>query len=480
MPSLVRKASAGVISGFAIDLSPENTDVHSTPAMYTIDDAMAEIQRIRQVLDPENIRLLQERIFQHTLDRNNPHRTTIGDLILDVTRDALLDYMPGTAPRTAPTYALIAALADCAALTTVRTTPVLALDATGYLTEVAPHTPILDWGSGQPRLMAWAARSNLLTSSTPIDNPIVTGLDTTLYTQNISSLRAPDRSTDYLLVKDQPTQAVHGIQLTLPTVSGTEYVSSLYLYPWAASGYITLSLGTTETSARVDIATGTITYGDAVIGYLETYITGWWRIGLQYVADTTGDQTLDVFYSPDDTTQAYLGQENDIFLVAGLMHGVGAGLGPYIPTTSGPAGVAATTYTLPIGDALSPAAGMLALTTTIPRSLQVGAQPILSNTATLLERDGAILELTLSNSGPTLTAPLPDGILRHAYSYSATDVRQLGTTKPRQAIAGTYTAMPTTTTMTIHPSGAAFDLLTLYGHAENGYALDFLTGINSQ
>jgi len=400
-------------------------------------------------------------------------------------------YFPGTVPTGDPSFSMMASIGvPDINVTTPRTTPLTYIDASGTLATADPGVVVTDYMTGRPLYSIWDVRVNLINNSDPITNASVSFHNTTSVNSD-PGVRAPDRSTTCCILSDTTAASFHGMTLPIPVSQGIEYTDSCFVFPLMASGYLHFMIaGLPNVGFWIDVSTGLIVspQSDSYIGYSYRLASGWIRIGLQYVAASSGVVTFNLNYTPTLNVDGYQGTNAQIFALYGLMHAQGPGVSPYIPTTNGSVEVDASPLIVYAPNLINPTNGMMSFTYNQSNFLS-------SIDKTLIESQDTLFKITLSPATVTATLNQSSGTnfattcqaspydlntpITTALSYSSTDIILKTSGQPRIDAQSTFSPIDTATNMfQIGPLDGYLDTFIIYPMNDTANDLEFLVGEN--
>ena len=398
---------------------------------------------------------------------------------------ALISHLlPGTPPNAPPVYGLCAALGTIPVAGSIsRASSINVIDATGSLVTIGPNLPAIDYSHGQAELAMWNTRTNLLTVSDP------TALSATLLGCNVGAVPAntlaPDRTSNYLYLTESNNNETHGYAFPITISLGSEYTDSVFIYPYKSSGFITLYIqGAPTNYVCIDIANQVIsTTSGNVIGHLVVLPNGWFRVGIQYLLSLSGAMSTNLVIAQTPTNtgsiQSYQGTGVPLFGLFGLQHAAGHGMAPYIPTTNGPATLAATTYTETL-TTNSVLAGMVSVNYHHSETLNTMLNKAILSLGTgiaISELNGNTnTAITHSDSTVTnLTQPAAYGqsiFVTLSYSQTAIEYAVTGTAKSIHN--GSFNPLSNVSTLTIQPFDGSILGINIYNVPDTSTMLEFL------
>ncbi len=366
--------------------------------------------------------------------------------------DLLATIIPGSPPAADPSYALDAAWLPASGVAMAYNSNLSVINQSGLLSTVSANTTVVDYANGYPAFPLFATRTNLIFPSSPVSNGAAVAVGGSLANAPNGSLLAGLDGASCKLVTETATNAIHGYQIPINMTAGVEYTTSLFVYPLKATGGITLYLDNHPTMAMiVDIATHTVSFTNAsVVGRCQVLASGWLRIGLQYVAPSTASAHLMVIGTTTSVLGApmpYLGTAGAaLFGLFGLQHVVGAGLSPYIPTTSAVASHDNITLTATMNPR-NTTTGIISFTMIQPSAFLSMMRILLvfSPELMLYTTNGQVVASTVNQDGSTSTLSsvmLFDHRVSAAFSYAASSLKIGTTSETKVAITGETMVLP--------------------------------------
>lgn len=407
--------------------------------------------------------------------------------------DLLTTIMPGTPPTAVPNFAFDAKIGVPAGVSLVCSTGITVLDRNGNLVTIPPNTAGIDYSTGHALIPLYGARTNTIVPSSPLLAPSGWLVNTTLSTAPSGTLKTGPDGQSCAVLSDTNALVLHGYAAPITYTQGLEYTSSLFLYPLQATGGVTIYLDAAPSLAvMLNLATLTLTTTatPGLFGYVQVFHNGWIRVGIQYVAPTTGAANLMVVQSASGILgQAlpYVGTTTPLFGLFGLQHVQGCGMSPYLATTTIAVSHAASVMTLPTS-VINATAGLLSVT--YDQAYQITAQSrslvALGSNFSLISNAGQISASIENTDGTVSYLNLPTSynhLVTTAFAFSA-GAYGFGTTgQPTTTLNGkTYSVAAGPITLTLgNTSGLSLDggiqALALYPVGMVGDEIDFLIGI---
>lgn len=501
-PNPTIPATPGSISGFDITL-PDGTSLNETN--FSISQLLVYIQQMDAFYSPERFRAIEKAMMSHIRDLNNPHKDSIGMLLGNEITGLLQQYMPGTVPRDYPLLSMQAALEDLSNLlssvTVTSSTELNVVDRQGYLKYVGPGTPCVDWQYGQPLLPCWPAKRQYITQIDLNQNPAVSLINTAISNGQQNGI-IPLFISDQILISETATQGQMGLKIaSLGTlINGNEYTFSVFFYPQKSFGSYVLQSSPTD-YAVIDLLSATVVQNSGTVnGYVNILPNGWWRIGLNFIAQQSINTAITLSYTPKSYTTnptpfvaadlTYVGVvKTPIMTLYGPQLTDGPGMAPF--TQIGQIG--ATTISMPgFGSALPMLSGQLVTRYRNAASLLPQTVPIITatNDVTLTETTQTTtmgpqrqltykVGVTTPSQVLTQTPNSADDLMSTALSYSPQKLIALSKNTTRTTIYGqtlSFQALPAATTFTIGSFNGGIHAIELYAFADDGNTLEFLVG----
>ncbi|CAM6000862.1 unnamed protein product [Sphagnum balticum] len=403
-------------------------------------------------------------------------------------------YFPGSSPTSSPVFSMMSliGLPDIN-VTTPRTAPTTYIGSNGILYTAAAGVIPVDYETGAPEFSCWTTRTNTITNSDPTVNPNITYVGSTPGSD--ATILAPDRTSNFSVITEDSSLGIHGFTLPVSVASGQEFVSSAFLFPKVSSGYFHISIVEEPTlSAWIDISTGNVVSigSQNAFAYCRSLPTGWFRLGLQYLADVNGSLTLQVNYTPTIGNDVYQGTHAETFAFCNLMHAQGTGLSPFIYTNGAPGTVDNSPIIIYAPNTVNNDGGMFSLEFFEAPSVNgvsaklmqdmTGAIAINLNPAAI----AAVLQLapsgTASSSSFTTVTPADYNTSDNrifAMSYGPTTISLKTNDYPRVNDAAQYNPLVgQINTLQIGPLDGYLSSLIIYPGTDTAQALEFLVGEN--
>lgn len=476
MVDIKKRGITGALHGWS-EIDTGSGDLPQPIPVFSAEQVWARIQELRQTFDPERFRDLETQILDHLQNLDNPHHDRIASLVSNVVDQILAPCLPGTAPSYGPCYGFVAELVSQLGVT-ARATEITVVDASGFLRTVGPNLPALDHSTGEPFVCLWPEHTNALDNSDVVTMTSAAAVNGRIYTPPMPGLLSPNRDTQYVVVEDLTSTAVHGYTFAVTAAPGEEWTSSLFVT--ALNPLLRYLILDCPDDPRIhltlDLTTGVMTSASAeVIGHAVKLGCGWWRIGAQYVVGATPVTGLRLLGAKTPDTPAYTGLITNMFAVYGPMHSPGPGLAPYIPTSSGPVTRGATQLALDVSGLANRDTGMLALgyvahKSLTPRRSVLMAFEDISLTCTADEVEVAMREVVHVHP---LTSGEPVSV---ALSYGSTARSSRHSGVGRQDTRGAFAALEPGEAMVFGPFHGGLHNATLYGEADAAKSLEFLIG----
>lgn len=277
--------SKGTLTGFdRVNIPNDNPNIKDTG--WSVEQLRRFLENQSDVNFPSNewIQSIEQMIRDHENDFNNPHRTTLSQIVGDIISQVIGSVVPGTPPDTSPFYVLDAASnlplgtflpASYTTNNLYRRTP------TGAIVNAQTEDDKVgvDTTGGVIGIPLYSTMTNVTPNNWSSQSS--TRLNTTLSVNTDLQVFYPFTFHD---VKETPTTAQFGIDIPCTQNLQTAYTTSFYVKAGAVTGflriyqpsdmsnYIDVDLTTGETSFFTDTMGGsTVRYADDVIRISVTF-----------------------------------------------------------------------------------------------------------------------------------------------------------------------------------------------------------------
>lgn len=314
----------GTLAGFTeIRVDPTGTPASTAPLNATYSELLTQLLKLRADLNPKRLSELTQLMEEHVQNEDNPHSVTLNQLALDLEKDLLRPYMPGTVPTHPPLYAVVSELARYNNHTVSRLDPIYVTTPIGTLEEIPANTLAIDYHTGRALISMWNDRTNYLPHSLPENIDSFSGTNATVTAR--PGIVSPRGLANGRMLTENDLHGTHGCRFNLPYVG--KNTLSAYVLPMLTTGYITLNIhdGATVTTRHYSLLekSGTVHY--------NRLPTGWLRLGItSTIMNPNAYATITYRESLD--TPIYLGTNRDIFFITDIQQENGDGMSPIIPT----------------------------------------------------------------------------------------------------------------------------------------------------
>lgn len=483
----IKQGAGGSLSGF--DLITKFSDASLSETDFSIDELLAYLKTFDAQWGPERLRTLQQMIINHTRNFNNPHKDTLA-MLADGDLDSLMQtFMPGTVPSLFPLVSFEAGFdlsSPFQPLSVNRDSELNVIDRQGFLKYVGVNNIEVDWSNGFPVLPCWPAISQHIDNADLTSNPNFSFVNTSIAYGNDNGI-APTMFTSQTSVSENASQGQFGFDLAVSYTAHSEYTYSLFMFPHLSLG--TLCFKTPAGNIYVDIGTRNILTDSGVKSHVQTFPNGWWRLGIQYIAQNQSE-TLSVRYYPYSFTDINTANSSNLNYKG--THGRiicsvccpqvtdGPGLPPFIQGSS----LAETTITFPgYDEAMPTTTGMLSLSAKVVSSLiPTTSYPVLNTGGSItITESSSVLSGSIAATSPATPFSSPisplDDFTTLVISYSASKLitKTNRTPKVTTSLLNT-TPLSNISTVTVGPFPGGVCSFSLYAVDDDLDVVSFLTG----
>lgn len=458
------------------------------PKLATVGMSLEELRRFllnqSGVNFPSNEWLLdiEQRILDHLADFNNPHRTTLDQIVGSFTPQVLGNIAAGTVPDTIPFFSYDALLgiplgdifpATYTANNLYRQTP------GGWLTDIALEDHVIgtDYVTNRPGLPLFSAMTNITPITWATDTE--TRLNTTLSEDSDETINYP---FDFYGVRETPVSGVFGVDIPMTQDLQVTYTTTFFIRPSSVGGKVRIfQPGDSTNYFEVNLDTGVATFfTDTMIGATVRNIDGIIRVSASFTSLLpTADNRLRVVHinegaSGDGTRVGSNGRH--IFSIAHpqttlvtLNQPVMVDLEQpsstslFVPTLSKlnvPATISNIIITMKLN--LHP---QIPLTTVVDPTIMTFGNLVIT-------RDQTTVRVSLGGS-PLFTSDLLDGLNSFTISYSPTKIIFKDLALDRQVVTGTYAPLETSG-VSFGPFGGYLCSCAFYAQADDQKVVEYL------
>lgn len=486
------KRPSGTISGWdAITLSGESVVVEGN---ISVQQLYAYLKGIVSIVDPKRLRGIEKTVLQHIQDHNNPHQDKLSMFVDDIVAQILRQVVPGTSPKQFPALSYIAELElpdEITVVSIARNSSITVFDRQGFFTTADVNVTAVDWASGIATIPLFPKTTQTIPVSDVTSTGNISLVGMTSSTGGVTGLKTPNNDSNFLTLFETADDSEHGFTITAPVAKGTEYTTSVMMVPANATGFIVVTLGDdTSKYVLIDLTNKTIvgSTDGSLIGHLQILPNGWWRIGVQYVAQTDGVQSVLFLYSTDGTPgSTYTGSVgNPLFSLFCIQNTTSAGLCPILKDSASV--LEASVLTIPLSS--SPVAQGVG---TIAASYYRNKCLLETDTSSpqLIVDTGVGVSIKAVNG--TVTANIDvgetnpvvftqtlasDTEVTSALSYSSKEIAFKSTGNERNTLEQGYNQGSTLSTFTFGPFHGGLARFAYYAIPDTDQVLEFLVGEN--
>lgn len=432
----------------------------------------------------EWLQRIEQAILDHQNDFDNPHRTTLDQIVGNFTRQVLGNITPGTVPESAPFFAFDAGLGlpiETIFPATYTANNLYRRTAGGWLADIGEEEDAIatDYITGKAGIPLFSAMTNV--------TPVTWATDTTTRL-NTTLVEAVDLSINYPFefyeVRENPVIAMFGVDLPVTQDLQVTYTTSFFIMPVETiSGKVRIyQPGDINNYIEVMLETGEILfYTDAMIGSAIRHIDGVIRVSVSYTSLLpTPDEVLRIVHIDDgaagDGTR--IGSNGrHIFTIAHPQSTIVTIDQPVIKDLSAPA---ATSTFVPNLTAMGVPATLSTcmLTMALYLNPQIDVTTVVDPTILtfgnlIVTRDQT--QIIVAVNGTILfTSDILSGLNKITISYSPNMVLFKDLANDRQSVAGTFAPLDTTA-VSFGPFGGYLCNFAFYAQADTQETIEYLT-----
>lgn len=460
----------------------------SSPDLYKIGWSVESIRNFllnqsgANFISPEALELISQRIRAHLDDFDNPHRTTLDQIVGDFTKELLGAIMPGTVPQNPPFFAYKASLSlplgDIVPVT-YTSNNLYRRTAGGWFIEVDDEEDQFgtDHTTGKAGVPLYSSMINI--TPTTWHSDVSTRLNSTITQSTDETIQYPFSFYD---VKETPVTGMFGIDIPMTQDLQVYYTAGFFVRPSSVGGSIKVyQPGDSANYAIIDLLTGDVDFtGDELSGACHKYNDGVLYVSLSFTSLLpTSDDKLRVVHintgsSGDGTRTGSNGRH--IFSVAHPQTTTGNINQPImvdLDNTSSSPTFSLNTTRLQLPATLN--RFIVSMTLDLwPKSptATVVDSTILTFGNLVITRDQTTVRVSVS--GNTLfTSTILEGLNKFTLSYSPTKIILKDLANDRATSVGTYPAI-STQTLTFGPFGGYLRDFSLYGDDDNDQVVEYL------
>lgn len=431
----------------------------------------------------EFILRVQQLITAHENDFNNPHHTTLDQIVGDFVAQALGSITVGTVPAFPPFYSIDAQLGlplGSLVPVTYSSSNLYRQSAGGWLVDTATDSQKIgtDYTLGTPGIPLFSEMTNIGLSGWNTATGALLGTSTSVL--SAASLNYP---FTFQLLSENPVTSQFGINLKMTQTLATGYTTSCFIHPNTATGFVRLYQPSDAANyVTVNLATGaSVVTGTAMAAKTIKLPDGVIRVWVSFKSsDSVVDNMLRVVHldtnqSNDGTRAGSFGRT--LFAIA-QPQTTESNLGH--PTVVN----LATDTTISELRLLLDRVGTPAVLPTMTLTMSLNMYPELSTAAVndgtillfddlVITRDQTTIRVSVAGN-PQFTSVILPGLNIISLSYSPTKLIFKDLASPRQEVSGTFPTLATNSVV-VGPFGGYLRNLALYAQADTTQVVEFLT-----
>lgn len=477
------RPSKGTLSGFDQVTTPTGN-----PNIVTEGWSIEQLRRFLTNQDgvnfasPEELLRIQNEFIAHEEDYDNPHRTTLSQIVGDIVGKAIGAILPGTTPNEPPFFAIDAAAglpfngvvpASYSHSNMYRMTP------GGWFKDVATDASAIgtDYVGNRPGIPLFSSLQNIVPDTWYSD--VQARLNTIISPTSITTLNYPFAFYD---VKETPAITNFGCDILMTQDLLVNYTTTFFILPSTAFGSVRIYQPSDQSNyVEVSLTDGmTTVYSDVMTATSVRYSNGVIRVSVNFTSyNPVADNKLRLVHVADGDTnpQRQGALDRVIFSIAKPLTTRGGLNFPVLKDGNTPAAMSPITANLTT----------LGAPTTLSNftlTMAVTMYPINNlasfSDSTLLVLGGLVIsrdqtQVRVSVNGTTLfTSTLLDGFNAFTVSYSGGKIIFKDLANDRQVQTGTFAPLPTTA-LTVGPMGGYLHHLYIYAQSDDSAVVENLT-----
>lgn len=477
------QSSQGSLSGFdSANLPAGNPNLAVTG--WSVEQLRRFLLNQSDINFPSNewILRVEQMIRDHENDFNNPHQTTLDQIVGDFVRQVLGNITPGTIPDVAPFYSFDAGLGLPLGQifpATYTTSNLYRQTAGGWLADPSTESEIVgtDYISNRPGVPLFSGMTNI----TPANwaSLVATRYNTSLSASTDTSISYPFTFQDVL---ETPVIGQFGIDIPMTQDLQVVYTTSFFINPSSLGGKLRIyQPGDPSNYAEINLEDGSIVfYANALAGTTIRYVNGVIRASISFTSLVpTPDNKLRLVHIDEDaegngTRQGSLGRH--IFSI-GQPQTTRAAINQ--PAMKNLAQAASTSTFVPNFARVNAPATLENVIVTMAINLYptLPLAPIIDPTIMsfgplVISRDQTTIRVAV-NGNPIFSSDILEGLNVITLSYSPTKLIFKDLVAERQSITGTYPALPTNS-ISFGPFGGYLHAVAFYAQADNNQVVEYL------
>lgn len=478
------QSSRGSLSGFdQIDIPTGNPNLREVGWSLENLRKFLTNQNGANFPSPESLALIEQRIRDHLEDTDNPHKTSLNQIVGSIVEEVLGNITSGTIPEKPPVYSYFASLGlplNTICPATFTSANLFRKVAGGWLIDADSESDVIgtDFTSGCPGIPLFSNMNNIVLTDWVTNAS--TRLNTTISITDDDTLHYP---FSFYEVRETPVTALFGVDIPMTQDLQVSYTTNFHILPSVVGGSVRIyQPGDPTNYAVLNLTTGALVFeGDALTGTAYRSQDGVIRVSIGFTSlQPTADNRLRVVHlNPSITGDGTRTGSNGrfIFSIAHPQATTASINQPTMVDTSAPA--TTSVFGLDFAKVGIPATiDRFILTLTLdmfPKNplASVIDPNILTFGNLLITRDQT--QIRVSVGGNTLfTSDILEGFNRISLSYSPTKIIFKDLQEARQVATGTYASLPTTA-VTMGPFGGYLCDVSLYAQEDRALTLEFLT-----
>jgi len=477
------QSSQGSLTGFdAANIPTNNPNIAVTG--WSIEELRRFLLNQSDINFPSNewILRVEQMIRDHENDFNNPHQTTLDQIVGDFVRQILGNITPGTIPDVSPFYSFDAITSlplGTIFPATFTTNNLYRQTAGGWLVDPATESEIIgtDYISNRPGLPLFSGMTNI----TPVAWATTAGV-----THNTTLSDMDDLTVSYPFtfkeVQETPVIGQFGVDIPMTQDLQVAYTTSFFVIPSALGGKIRIFQPNDPSNyIEVNLEDGNAAYfSDVMAGSTVRYVNGAIRVSVSFTSLVpTPDNKLRLIHindgqSGDGTRQGSLGRH--LFSI-GQPQTTRAALNQ--PVMKNLATASSTSTFVPNFSKVSAPASLDNVIITMGLNLypSLPLAPVIDPTIMsfgplVISRDQKTIRVSVSGN-PVFTSDILEGLNVITLSYSPTKLIFKDLANDRQSITGVYPVLPTTN-VSFGPFGGYLHYVHFYAQADNNAVVEYL------
>lgn len=476
--------SRGSISGFDEANIPD-TNPNIAITGWSLDELKRFLLNQSDLNFPSAERILQveQQIRSHINDFNNPHHTTLDQIVGNITTQVLGAITPGTVPDMVPFYSLDAMLElplGGVVPATYSTTNLYRQTAGGWLSDPSTELEVIgtDYIAGRAGIPLFSALTNVV----PVSWWTQTGA-----LQGVTVVDSTDTTLNYPFVfkdvAETPTNGQFGVSIPMTQSLQTTYSCAFFVKPSDVAGTLRMFQPSDQTNyVELYLDTGEISvFSDTMVATVTRYPNGVLRVSVGFTTSMTAADGflrlvhLDPDQTGDGTRQGSLGRL--LFSLSRPQATTSAIGQPAIRDLT----QAASTSPLVLNfAALSVPATLPRFIVTMAFDIHRGVKlspvvdpTILTMGPLVISRDATTMRVSL-NGALLFTLDILDGLNVISLSYGPDQMIIKTLDGDRQVVAGTYAPL-STSAVSFGPFGGYLHYAAFYAQEDNKQILENLT-----